>query len=132
VLRNNCDAISLHQPAATVAAAGEHQALITPPLALLAAYYGNGTCSQVSQPVPTHPTRDRFGLVAADVPGPEVDDCTFRMLDVPEIQKVMGFPGDYRVLGTRRDRVLQLGNAVTPPAARLLLERVLAADGAAA
>jgi DNA (cytosine-5)-methyltransferase 1 len=38
----------------------------------------------------------------------------------------MAFPGDYVVLGNKRDQVKQFGNAVTPPAMRALIERVIA------
>jgi site-specific DNA-cytosine methylase len=63
---------------------------------------------------------------------PAVDDCSFRMLEPHEIQAAMAFHGDYRVLGNRRERVKQLGNAVTPPAAEFLLGAITAAlDGAA-
>lgn len=49
-----------------------------------------------------------------------------------EIQKAMAFGDDYRVLGNRRERVKQLGNAVTPPAAEFLLGAIAAAlDGPA-
>lgn len=40
--------------------------------------------------------------------------------------------GDYRVLGNRREKVRQLGNGVTPPAAEFILRAVAASlDGAA-
>ena len=35
-----------------------------------------------------------------------------------EIQLGMGFAADYLLLGTKRDKVKQAGNAVTPPVAR--------------
>ena len=37
----------------------------------------------------------------------------------------MAFPGWYVVTGTKREQVKQYGNAVTPPAMRLLLQRVM-------
>lgn len=107
-----------------------HQSLVTVPDAFLSAYYGNGNCSHVAAPVPTLSTRDRFALVTratADVPDSEVDGCTFRMLEPAEIGLAMAFPGAYQVKGTKRDQVRGYGNAVTPPAARLVAERVLAA-----
>lgn len=48
----------------------------------------------------------------------DVDDAGFRMLEPHEIQAGMGFAGDYHLLGSKRDKVKQAGNAVTPPAAR--------------
>jgi len=98
-------------------------ALATPPDGhLLMAYYGNGTCTPVAAPVPTQPTRDRFALVGGEI---EVEDCTFRMLQPKEIAGAMAFPEGYVLLGTKRDKVKLLGNAVTPPAAELLMRRLV-------
>jgi DNA (cytosine-5)-methyltransferase 1 len=52
-----------------------------------------------------------------------VDDCYFRMLQPHEIGAAMAFPTTYEVLGNKRDRVKQYGNAVTPPAMETLIER---------
>jgi DNA (cytosine-5)-methyltransferase 1 len=67
-------------------------------------------------------TRDRFAVLRPTTAA-SVDplDCTFRMLEPAEIQAGMAFPGDYQILGSRRERVRQAGNAVTPPAARDLI-----------
>lgn len=54
---------------------------------------------------------------------PAVEDCGFRMLQPHEIQKAMAFPTDYKVLGTQREKVKQLGNAVTPPVMSMLMQR---------
>lgn len=99
-------------PLPTFAAAGQHHMLVS--------YYGNGRAQPATRPVPTIPTRDRFALVSTDVPA--IEDCTFRMLGVAEIQAGMAFEPDYQILGTsKRLRIRQLGNAVTPPAARDLI-----------
>jgi len=50
-----------------------------------------------------------------------VEDCEFRMLEPHEIQVGMAFPKDYVVTGNKRERTKQMGNAVTPPAARDLI-----------
>jgi len=52
------------------------------------------------------------------------NDCTFRMLEPHEIAAGMSFPADYKWAGTKRDRVRMAGNAVTPPAARDLIQCV--------
>jgi DNA (cytosine-5)-methyltransferase 1 len=72
----------------------------------------------VTDPLPTQTTIEGDALV-----GPELDieDCTFRMLEPHEIQGAMAFTREYEVLGKRRERIRQLGNAVTPPAARDLI-----------
>ena len=47
------------------------------------------------------------------------------MLFPHEVQAAMAFEPDYIVCGTGKDKVKQLGNAVTPPAMEWLLERGL-------
>ena len=82
--------------------------------------------SGIDEPIPTQSTQPRHYLVD---PGDalSVDDCGFRMLQPYEIQAAMAFPAAYRVLGTKREQVRQLGNAVTPPVMQMLVERVAAA-----
>jgi DNA (cytosine-5)-methyltransferase 1 len=48
------------------------------------------------------------------------------MLAPKEIQSAMAFPPEYVITGTRREQIKQLGNAVTPPVMKLLVERVIA------
>jgi len=52
-----------------------------------------------------------------------VEDCYFRMLDPAEIQRAMAFGDDYQITGNKKERIYQLGNAVTPPVMQLLAER---------
>jgi DNA (cytosine-5)-methyltransferase 1 len=49
-------------------------------------------------------------------PGPWVGPFHWknRRLRVAELKRLMGFPDDFAVLGTRREQQLQLGNAVPP------------------
>jgi DNA (cytosine-5)-methyltransferase 1 len=51
------------------------------------------------------------------------------MGQITEIQAAMAFPTDYILTGTRREQVKQLGNALTPPVMKLLMERVIASLG---
>lgn len=144
------------QPLATVTAAGNHHALVTP-------YYGNGQAQPAERSLPTVTTVDRHALVmrnntarsdqghmstpAAEplrtltttghqsllTPGAlaaaeaQVDDVLFRMLEPSEVIAAMAFPETYVVLGTRREQVRMAGNAVTPPAARDLVAAVVEA-----
>ncbi|MDX2813400.1 DNA cytosine methyltransferase [Streptomyces sp. PA03-5A] len=50
-----------------------------------------------------------------------MDDVLFRMLEPHEIGRAMSFADDYVVLGTKRERVRQYGNAVTPNVAEVIL-----------
>jgi DNA (cytosine-5)-methyltransferase 1 len=60
---------------------------------------------------------------AADV---DVNDAYFRMITPTEIGAAMAFPRRYQVLGNQREQVRQYGNAVTPPAMAILIERAIA------
>lgn len=144
-LRNHNTAKPTSEPLDTVAAAGNHHALLMP-------YYGHGVTRSTDQPHGTLTTRDRYALVMrnntargdqgqmstpVDEPlrtltttghqslleydVPNVDDCLFRMLEPHEIAAGMAFPTTYTILGNKREQVRQAGNAVTPPAARDLI-----------
>jgi DNA (cytosine-5)-methyltransferase 1 len=74
--------------------------------------------------LPTQTTVEGDALItAADLPA--VEDCLFRMLEPDEIGRGMAFLADYVVLGTRRERVRQFGNAVTPPAAEVIVSALV-------
>jgi DNA (cytosine-5)-methyltransferase 1 len=104
----------------TVAASGNHHALIAP---FLMSYYGsNGNQRPVDREIGTVTTTDRHALVQGQV---RVEDCGFRMLEPHEIGRGMAFDDGYVVLGNKRQRVRQYGNAVTPPVMQLILERCL-------
>ena len=81
-------------------------------------------CADVSQVDPRrYPTTDVLWA------SPE---CTNHSLEPHEIQAAMAFTTAYHVLGNRRERVRQLGNGVTPPAAEFLLRAIARSlDGAA-
>ena len=80
----------------------------------LIVYYGNdgaGGWQPLTVPLRTVTTLDRFGLCE-----PSRDGATLRMLQVPELTRAMGFKDDLILCrGSRRDRVMLLGNAVCPP-----------------
>ncbi|NKQ53557.1 DNA cytosine methyltransferase [Amycolatopsis sp. K13G38] len=56
-----------------------------------------------------------------------VERCTFGMLATHEIAAGMGFASDYQVKGSKRDQVRGYGNAVTPPAAEVLMSALVEA-----
>lgn len=100
----------------TMTTAG-HQSLVTWEH-LLVPYYGNGTAKTVREPVGTLSTRDRYALVQGDV---DINDVLFRMLEPHEIGRAMSFADQYIVLGSKRERVRQYGNAVTPNCAEVIV-----------
>jgi DNA (cytosine-5)-methyltransferase 1 len=80
----------------------------------LLVYYGTdggGGWQRLDRPLRTVTTVDRFALVKQGRREPKM-----RMLQVPELQRAMGFDSGYKLNGgTRRDRIKLLGNAVCPP-----------------
>lgn len=91
----------------------------------LISYYGTMNGGSVGDAMGALSTRDRHALVESpDSPDDvDVNDLYFRMFADHEVGKGMAFPDTYRVLGTKRERVKQYGNAVTPPAMEWLFER---------
>lgn len=99
------------EPVRTLTTAG-HQSLLLP-------YYTTGTARPVAEPMGTVSTVDRYGLLrpCGDI---DVENVRFRMLEPSEIADAMAFTDGYMVLGNKRQKVRQYGNAVTPPAAEVL------------
>jgi DNA (cytosine-5)-methyltransferase 1 len=104
------------EPMRTLTTAG-HQSLVTWQN-LLVPYYGNGTARPTSEPIGTLSTRDRYALASGPV---DIEDVLFRMLEPHEIRRAMSFADAYIVLGSKREKVRQLGNAVTPNCAEVIL-----------
>lgn len=113
-LRNHGVAKPTTHPIDTVSAEGNHHALVM---------RNNNGGAEMSTPVHevlrTLTTGGHQSVLAPSQPiSLDVDDAGFRMLEPHEIQAGMGFARDYLLLGSKRDKVKQAGNAVTPPAAR--------------
>ena len=47
-----------------------------------------------------------------------------RMLLPDELKQIQGFPKDYIVCGTNKDKIIQIGNAVPPPLIKAIVEHV--------
>lgn len=80
---------------------------------LMQYYNGSHVVSKAHDAIRTVTTGDRSGLFVPTET--RLEDCYYRMLKPHEIQAAMAFADDYIVLGNSRDKVKQLGNAVTPP-----------------
>ena len=100
-----------------------HQSLVTwEQWAALYAY--DGGVRDIGRALPTQTTVEGDAvLTGAGLPS--VMDCLFRMLEPHEILAGMAFFSDYVVLGNRREKVRQAGNAVTPPAAEVLVSALV-------
>ncbi|MEL7684457.1 DNA cytosine methyltransferase [Citromicrobium bathyomarinum] len=71
---------------------------------------------------------DRPSWTIAASPGPWTGPFhwTSRRLRTVEMAALQGFPERYNLVGSRREKVRQMGNAVPPPLARRMIEAVLA------
>lgn len=86
-------------------------------------YNRNQSPTSIVNPIQTIATLEQNGLVSYQQPSYE--DCYYRMLKANEIKLAMAFDKDYTVLGSGKDQVKQLGNAVTPPAMEWLVEQCI-------
>jgi len=70
---------------------------------------------------------DRPSWTIAASPGPWTGPFHWanRRLRTVEMAALQGFPEGYNLVGSRRERVRQMGNAVPPPLARRMVEAVL-------
>lgn len=117
-LRNHGIAKPAELPIDTVAASGNHHALVM---------RNNTGGAEMTTPV-TEPVRTLTagGNQSLLTPGSltyralldVVMDAQFRMLEPSEIKRGMAFASSYVLLGNRREQVRMAGNAVTPNAAR--------------
>lgn len=73
----------------------------------------------LDEPIRTITTKDQWAIVDGD---------SYRPLTVRENARAMGFPDSYRWPdgSSRRDQITGLGNAVCPPVARQIVERLAA------
>lgn len=100
--------------AATLERAERGFAVLGRDVPFLIVYYGSdgaGGWQPLTVPLRTITTLDRFGFCEPSDDGPML-----RMLQVPELARAMGFNDDLILnKGTRRDRIMLLGNGVCPP-----------------
>jgi DNA (cytosine-5)-methyltransferase 1 len=110
-------------PTSTFTAGGVNHSLVTPESyrSFIHSHYGQTTLGSISDAIGTQTTKDRHSIVSYQEP--KYEDCFYRMLFPREVQAAMAFESDYIVLGSGKDQVKQLGNAVTPPAMEWLVSR---------
>lgn len=89
----------------------------------ITSYYRTPQASHISDAVNAVNTRERHWLVSNATP--KIEDCYYRMLKPHEIQLAMAFEPDYKISGSGKDKVKQLGNAVTPPAMKTLIQKIM-------
>jgi DNA (cytosine-5)-methyltransferase 1 len=128
-LKGTSAARSAAEALMTVTAGGGHHGLVEVPAPIIYGRYQGpyrNPFHTVADPPNTLPTDVMHHLLERRS---QVDpaECGFRMLSPEEIQRGMAFDESYVVLGNKAERVMQLGNAVTPPAMQILVERCLKA-----
>jgi DNA (cytosine-5)-methyltransferase 1 len=93
----------------------------------LIVYYGtdgSGGWQPIDRPLRTVTTIDRFALVKPTNMG-----YMMRMLQPEELKAAMGFPRTYRLeVGTRREKVKLMGNAVCPPVIKAIIRTITKVD----
>lgn len=89
----------------------------------LSYYYGKDQVSHITDPIGTMTTKERAFIINPSI---DINDCHYRMIKPAEIKKAMAFHDSYTILGSGKDQVKQLGNAVTPPAMEWLVDRCVA------
>ncbi|MGB0131176.1 DNA cytosine methyltransferase [Chlorobium sp.] len=126
-MRGNNVGQATDEPLRTISAGGTHFAEVR---AFLVKYYGNEQDGvELSEPLHTVTSRDRFGLVTVDGQEYSITDIGMRMLAPRELFRAQGFPDDY-IIGDRPEQGLILtktaqvrmcGNSVSPPLASALV-----------
>ncbi|MEK5415111.1 DNA cytosine methyltransferase [Paenibacillus sp. FSL L8-0708] len=113
------------EPVHTVTAGGLHIGEVR---AFLIAYYGSSVGQDLSDPLQTVVTKDRFGLVTIHGVEYQIVDIGMRMLEPHELFAAQGFPSNYIINvdadGKRYSKSAQVarcGNAVPPPFAKALV-----------
>lgn len=84
--------------------------------------YSSTTLSKIVDPLGACNTHDRHSLITYQKP--KIEDCYYRMLFPREVHKAMAFGSDYVVLGSGKDQVKQLGNAVNPPVMEWIMSQI--------
>lgn len=129
--QSNNNVTAYHNPLNTICGTN-HKWLMTLPF--LYGYQKPHEVVGLDSPLPTIMTKDKQALMAVPnsfaigtepLTPPAVETCGFRMLEPHEIGAGMAFPQEYIVLGNKKERVKQLGNAVTPPMMHLLVSRLM-------
>lgn len=114
---------SIRKPLGTVTGENGH-GLVQP---MIVSYNSNGKAHSTDKPLPTITGHDRFGLVTpmlAALPKGYELRAYFRMFDDDELARAMGFDG-YEFKGTKKQRILMIGNAVEVNTAKALVKAIL-------
>lgn len=126
ISRGKSKSTSAFGPLNTISAGGIHSGIVTTDSwkSFLASNYNGSHClKHISEEMGALSTKDRHALY--NFKTPDIEDCYYRMLKPPEVQKGMAFEDDYVILGNSREKVKQCGNAVNPPVMEWIMGRVI-------
>lgn len=123
------------EPLQTITAGGTHFAEVR---AFLMKYYGEGGQDQnITKPLDTITTKDRFGIVTVHGQDYAIVDIGMRMLQPKELLLANGFPSSYDITQginsrptTKEQQVRLIGNSVCPPVAAALVAANFKESGA--
>jgi DNA (cytosine-5)-methyltransferase 1 len=59
------------------------------------------------------------------VPLKNKSGCYLRMLLPDELKQIQGFPEDYNIIGSDKEKIIQIGNAVPPPLIKSIVENII-------
>ena len=118
------------EPLHTITTSPGHFGLVS---VFLTKYYSTGCGQELSEPLATITTKDRFGLVNVilDINDEKyiIKDIFLRMLSPEELKRMQGFPNDYiidRDIEWKRypikEQVARIGNSVVPIMAEELVK----------
>ncbi|MFC0118240.1 DNA cytosine methyltransferase [Pseudoalteromonas xiamenensis] len=117
---------SLNEPLQTISAGGNHFAEVR---AYLVKFFGTATAAELTKPLGSITTRDRYALVTIHGDLYQIVDIGMRMLEPHELYAAMGFPANYQfqfntkgIKNTKQNQVARCGNAVCPTMAELLVK----------
>lgn len=124
-LRGTCkDGQEVTEPMPTITAGGLHIGEVR---AFLIAYYGSSVGQELSEPLQTVVTKDRFGLVTIEGIDYQIVDIGMRMLKPHELFAAQGFPASYIIDRyedgkpvPQAEQVNRCGNSVSPKMSKVL------------
>ena len=127
---------SINRPMPTLTSAPRH-ALIMPPIknSFIIEYYSKGRIRELDEPLGGLTTKERFGLVIdPEKTNSTINDWTLRMLTSEEAAGAMGFPNirlgaekNYKIIGSNATKHKLIGQAVSPPVMKAIVERIVTA-----
>lgn len=117
------------KPAPTVLGEGYPNLVTAPGAPWITGAFTRDAVSGIDVPLPTQCGQPRHYLTLQPDGKLDVSDFGFRMLTWQEIRHAMAFPYDYIIKGSDRDKIYQLGQAVTPSIVYMIAQAIVESVG---